>query len=55
MQILGLLDTLCAWGLAGLTPVAACSFGIILWELCTWAIPWGEDSSFQVRLLAHLR
>ena len=27
------------------------SFGIILWELLTWQIPWGDYNPFQVKIL----
>lgn len=26
------------------------SFGIVLWELMTWQVPWDEHNQFQVRL-----
>ena len=27
------------------------SFGIVLWELLTWQIPWGDHNPFQVNRL----
>ncbi|KAL0046815.1 hypothetical protein WJX82_010624 [Trebouxia sp. C0006] len=27
------------------------SFGIVLWELLTWQIPWGDHNSFQIMML----
>ncbi len=27
------------------------SFGIVLWELLTWQIPWGDHNPFQVKTL----
>ena len=30
------------------------SFGVILWELLTWEVPWDDLNPFQVTLLTQI-